>query len=247
MIAAIGRFDPSQVVDAAVSMSCGAKALHEYSSTSPSDATRGIRHYDGSGAVFLAEDNRLECVRSSLQIADDPETSKLRELQTSLMVIHVRSASVRTQTGISFVHPIERKLDNRQVYFFHNGYVPEAFQLLGRKRSRWDTEDLFEWLLPSLSDPLREGLQDRLSRLPPSTKAANFICAEGKSLMVCNWFPKTATAPRYYTMHSFESEHSSFFASETISEIAPIERWKPLGNGKIVERHLDQLTLQAGN
>lgn len=238
MIAAIGRFDPCQLVDAAVSMSCGTKAMHEYSSTSPSNPTCGIRHYDGWGAVYLADNNRLECVRSDLKFSADPLKSNLRQLQTSLLVIHVRSASVKTQIGMDFVHPIERTLNNRQLFFFHNGFVPDAFRLLGRKTSRWDTEDLFDWLLPSLSNPSREGLQDRLSRLPPSTKAANFIFAEGKGLMVCNWFPETATAPRYYTMHSFESEHSSFFASESISEIAPIERWKPLGNGKIIERRV---------
>jgi predicted glutamine amidotransferase len=238
MIAAIGRFEPRQLVDAAVSMSCGAKALHEYASTSPSDPTCGIRHYDGWGAVFLTEDNRLECIRSSLQIADDPATSKLRELQTPLMVVHVRSASVKTQMGIDFVHPIERTLNQRRLFFFHNGFVPEAFQLLGRKSSRWDTEDLFDWLLPSLSDPSREGLPDRLSQLPPSSTAANFIFVEGQSLAVCNWFGETSRAPGYYTMHSFEGEHASFFASECISEIAPSERWKPLGNRKIVERHL---------
>jgi predicted glutamine amidotransferase len=247
MIAAIGRFDPHQVVAAAVSMSCGAKALHEYSSTSPSDATRGIRHYDGWGAVFLAENNRLECVRSSLQIAADPETAKLRGVQTSLMVIHVRSASVRTQTGISFVHPVERKLDNRQLFFFHNGYVPGAFQLLGRTTSHWDTDELFDWLLPSLSNPRREGLAGRLSQLPPSTTAANFFFVEGHGITVSNWFAKTATAPNYYTMHAFETEGVSIFASEAIPEIAPIDRWKPLGNGKIVERRLEESTMRADN
>ncbi|HLZ17299.1 MAG TPA: hypothetical protein VKQ08_09670 [Cyclobacteriaceae bacterium] len=234
MIAAFGKIPIDKIIDGAISLSQGLNATHEYSKCCPEDTSEGIRHNDGWGAVYLNRNRDLSCVKSGMRIDKDTKVTGLKRLETSAFVIHVRKASVKWNTGIEFVHPIESQVNDRPAYFFHNGFAPDIFRLLGRRRSVWDSEELYEWLAPSFSAQAKPPLEHRLNQLPSSTTSANFIFIQMERLVVCNWFSNQCMSPQYYTMRLLKTEDQTIIASDWISEIAPLEDWHPIPNKTIL-------------
>jgi predicted glutamine amidotransferase len=226
MIAAIGRFDAASIVNAAVAMSQGRTASHEYS---------GRRHFDGWGAVYLDAQNRLGCVRDEAPISSDRACSRLNDADGRLLVIHARAASVKSKTGIDYVHPIEGCIAGHSAYFFHNGYAPDVFRELGYKNSSWDTKELFEWLASAFEAEDRQAaLREQLEKLPASTTSANFMLVEPTRLTVCNWFTESSPSPKYFTMHLARTEEALIIASDPIIELAPAAQWEAFKNRTIM-------------
>jgi predicted glutamine amidotransferase len=226
MIAAVGKFDAASIASAAVAMSQGRTASHEYPSR---------RHFDGWGAVYLDAHNRLGCVRDEAPISNDRACSRLNDAVGRLLVVHARAASVKSKTGIDYVHPLEGRIAAHSAYFFHNGYVPELFRELGYKSSSWDTKELFEWLAPAFEAEDRQAaLREQLENLPASTTSANFMLVEPTRLTVCNWFTESIPSPKYFTMHLARTGEALIIASDPIIELAPAARWEAVDNHTIM-------------
>lgn len=226
MIAAVGRFDAASIANAAVAMSQGRTANHEYPAR---------RHFDGWGAVRLDAQGRLGCVRDEAPISRDRADSRLAGAQGRLLVIHTRAASVKSKIGIDYVHPVQGAIAGHTAYFFHNGYAPDVFRLLNYERSFWDSRELFEWLVPAFEAGDRETvLHERLEGLPASTTSANFMLVEPTRLTVCNWFAGSSPSPQYFTMHLARTGDALIIASDPIIELAPASRWEAVKNRTIM-------------
>lgn len=226
MIAAVGRFDAASIADAAVAMSQGRTAAHEFPQR---------RHLDGWGAVYLDARNRLGCVRDEAPIANDRAHARLNKARGRLLVVHARAASVKSKTGLDYVHPVEGAVTGRTAYFFHNGYAPDIFRELGSESSFWDSRELFEWLVPAFEAADRQtALNEQLKKLPANTTSANFMLVEPTGLTVCNWFAESSPSPQYFTMHLARSEETLIIASDPIIELAPATRWEAAGNRTIM-------------
>jgi glutamine amidotransferase len=226
MIVAVGKFDAASIVNAAVAMSQGRTADHEYPDR---------RHFDGWGAVYLDVQGRLECIRDEAPISGDRAGSRLNEADGRLLVIHTRAASIKSKTGIGYVHPVQGVIAGHTAYFFHNGYAPDIFRELGYKSSSWDTRELFEWLVPALEAGDREAaVRERLEHLPASTTAVNFMLVEPARLTVCNWFMEPNPSPRYYTMHLASTAEALIVASDPVIDLAPAAQWEAVKNRTIM-------------
>ena len=229
MFAAIGRIKSDAFVEAAISLSNGVGACHEYAQSCPRNKNAGMTHHDGWGAVYRNQD-RWECLRGALPIGEDWQTGQLRGISTGALVIHVRNASIQNKTGIGFVHPVRRDFEGGPGYFFHNGFAPDAYSLLNRTTSQWDSEELCDWLMPALWMNDIEAVKKRLSKLPSSTTAANFIFVTPDSMVICNWFSEPHPQPKYFTMWYSNSEQGRIFASEPLPQICPFDQWTPMEN-----------------
>jgi predicted glutamine amidotransferase len=226
MIAAAGRFDEASIVNAAVAMSQGRTAAHEFPNR---------RHFDGWGAVYLDAHDRLGCVRDEAPILNDRAHSRLTDAQGRLLVIHARAASIKSKTGIDYVHPVQGGIAGQTAYFFHNGYAPDIFRWLGYERSFWDSRELFEWLVPAFEAGDRQAaLHEHLENLPISTTSANFMLVEPTRLTICNWFTESSPSPKYFTMHLARTEEALIIASDPILELAPATHWEAVKNRTIM-------------
>ncbi|MBV9998622.1 MAG: hypothetical protein JO015_05855 [Verrucomicrobia bacterium] len=226
MIAAVGRFDAASIADAAVAMSQGRTAAHEFPDR---------RHFDGWGAVYLDAQDRLGCIRDEAPISTNRADPRLTAARGRLLAVHTRAASVKSKTGISYVHPVEGAVAGRTAYFFHNGYAPDIFRELGYESSLWDSRELFEWLIPAFEAADRQtALNEQLKKLPANTTSANFMLVEPTGLTVCNWFAEPSPSPKYFTMHLTRSEETLFIASDPVIELAQATRWEAVGNRTIM-------------
>lgn len=234
MICAVGAVIGVNLIEAAISMSRGVTASHEYSKRDPSDTVSGLRHNDGWGVLYL-EDGHYRCLRSELPITDDSQVLPLNLVNTTTMVVHVRNASLKSQKGTPYIHPIEKSTRQQPVYFFHTGFAPDVYRLLGRKSSFWDSQELCEWLIKGFeTEEWETTLEQRLDELPITTTAANFILAIPDKLIVCNWFPANSPTPHYYTMHLYQDDKITVVSSEPIPQIAPIGAWHSIKNRTIM-------------
>lgn len=237
MIAAVGKFDAGAIANAAVAMSQGRTAAHEFPAR---------RHFDGWGAVYLDAQDRLACVRDAAPISGDRLRPRLNKVDGRLLVVHARAASVKSKTGIDYVHPVQGRLGRHDAYFFHNGYAPDVFRQLGYENSFWDSRELFAWLIPAFEAGDRQAaLRERLESLPTSTTSANFMLVEPNGLTICNWFTEPSPSPRYYTMHLARTEGALIIASDPILELAPAAPWEPINNRTIMAFCLQET--QVGN
>jgi predicted glutamine amidotransferase len=226
MIAAVGRFDSGSIASAAIAMSQGRTATHEFPAR---------RHFDGWGAVYLDAQNQLGCIRDEAPISYERVHSRLNEADGRLLVVHARAASVKAKIGIDYVHPVQGSIAEHSAYFFHNGYAPDIFRLLGYQSSSWDSRELFEWLAPAFAAGDREpALRQRLDNLPVSTTSANFMLVEPARLTVCNWFAESSPSPMYFTMHLARTEEAIFISSDPIIELAPGTEWQAIKNRTIM-------------
>jgi predicted glutamine amidotransferase len=247
MLMAVGNVDCGEFVDSAILMSHGVGACHEYGRLAfhrrvgEQEFNGGkLHHYDGWGAIYLAGDGKFHCIRSVKPIAEDEQARSLSRIATSALVIHVRNASIDTKKGIKYVHPIVKSIRGRDLYFFHNGFAPDVFRLLGRSDSYWDSLELFDWLISgatiggATNEDWEGALRDRLDQLPSSTTAANFILAETGRITVCNWFPRSSPTPDYYTMHCYKDEALQAVSSEAVCRIGPIRAWRSIANNSVL-------------
>ncbi len=203
MILSIGRFNVGKLIEAATTMSYGNNYEHEYSGKL-NNGEALVKHNDGWGMVYLKENGKFFSYHCKLSIQKDPKVNQFRKINSNCIIIHVRNASIKSKKGIAFTHPIEKHIPRLNIFFFHNGYAPNIFKLLNKPNSKWDSLDLFEWLIHNINiDHIKSSLACKLKKLPSSTTAANFILVWNKKVIICNWFPKNTRTPEYYTMHGF--------------------------------------------
>ena len=119
LILASGQLAVADIAAAALDMSCGRTADHD----NPTKA-----HVHGWGAVWREPGHGLRAHTDVRSLADSLHESPLPETKTDFLAIHVRNATLQSQRGPQFTHPLTR---DDGWYFMHNGYLPTAYQRLG--------------------------------------------------------------------------------------------------------------------
>jgi predicted glutamine amidotransferase len=151
------------------------------------------------------------------------------------LVIHARAASVKSKTGLDYVHPVQGSVEGHAAYFFHNGYAPDIFRLLKCESSFWDSRELFEWLVPAFEAGDRQAaLRGQLENLPLNTTSANFMLVEPTGLTICNWFTEPSPSPKYFTMHLARTEEAVIISSDPITDLVPATEWEAVKNRTIM-------------
>lgn len=228
MILALGKFSSRSVLNAAIAMGEGILADHD-------NPLR--RHPNGWGAVWKdsSSPSGLSVYRDTRPIGESLETARIGEIETNFLAVHARHATLSRNQGIEYTHPVTREGTAVPWYLLHNGFLPTIYRYLGRDRSRFDSGEYFDFLVPSegarLSDP--EGILAKLEALEPGGNSANAIVINPRRAYVIHWFPENTPYPEYFTMRRAETEKAVFIASESIPFLA--DRWLPLTRGRVLE------------
>jgi predicted glutamine amidotransferase len=239
MIAAVGKVNTKTILTAAREMSLGGCAVHEYGGLNPHRLEPVMQHLDGWGLLYR-QDNQLRCIRSARPIGEDALSHSIT-VNTDLAIVHVRNASDRRKIGIDYTHPIARTVDGSPIYFFHNGYAPDVYSQLGRSKSEWDTLELFDLLIDGFESPDWAGsVLDKMSTLPKSTTAANFMLVSSDTLYICNWYPLSSQTRDYYTLYTCSYDGSLLVSSEPILSVARLDQWSAMPNQSILVVDVNQ-------
>lgn len=220
LILATGEFSSARILDAAIAMSCGRTAEHD----GPTQV-----HLDGWGAVWRDGD-RLAIHRDARPIEDGAADSPVGALATRFLAVHVRYATPEAGRGPAFVHPVGHEAARRW-YLLHNGSLPTLHRALGKPSSVFDTAEYLEYLMRDAGDAAEvdvDALRAKLAAIPAGGTSANaFLIGEDRAYVI-HWTPVDSAFPRYFTMHRFDGERCSIFASEVVEALAPRARWRPL-------------------
>jgi predicted glutamine amidotransferase len=224
-VAAVGRWQISEVLRAALHMSCGHTASHERAE---------FVHRDGWGMILGDASGKRSVSRRESPLRDG-DLRSWAGLTASLVAVHVRHASRSEQVGLAYVHPLAKRVAGENYYFLHQGYAPDVYRLLGRRQAHWDSMDLFDWLLPAVRARRRaNALLGRLELLPNSTTAANFVMVGGCEVIVGHWFPAESSYPRYNQLHWCVAD-GVVVASDILESLRPREEWRLVPRAAILE------------
>lgn len=162
--------------------------------------------------------------------------SALSRLSTDLLAIHVRHATLPANQGLHFTHPLHRDGDVGPWYFMHNGFLPTVHQLLGQDRSRFDSAEYFDYVIPPGATALNsDETLSRLNDISPGGSSGNAIAITSERAYVIHWSPSDTPYRRYFTMHKLTGPDFIVIASEIIPSLAATEHWEPLTPQHIVE------------
>ncbi|WP_437913553.1 class II glutamine amidotransferase [Sorangium sp. So ce302] len=232
LILAKGRFSSSAILDAAIMMSSGQTADHE----GPTQ-----QHPNGWGAVWRDPGGGLSIHRDPRRINDTADESPLRGVETDLLAVHVRHATLARNQGLQCTHPLARPGAKGPWYLLHNGFLPTVHQRLGKERSEFDSAEYLEYLVPENAHTLDiDAALSKLRAIPPGGTSANAILMNAEWAYVIHWTPQEVPYRRYFSMHQLALEDCTIYASEIIPALAPRERWAPLP-----QRHIVPIKLNA--
>ena len=231
MIMATGLFDTPDIVAAAAAMSVGETADHDNKTTA---------HTHGWGAVWRNDAGELSVFRDARPFAESVHESGIATTSTDFLAIHVRNATLPSQRGIEFTHPLSRPDDDW--YFMHNGYLPAAHQRLGLPRSEFDTLEYFDCLLPPGTTKLAEAeVLDVLRSIDAKATSGNAIAVGPDRAYLVHWSPPDTPTPRFFAMHELVESGMRIVSSEVIPGLAPRNRWTTLAPDCLVEILFDDL------
>jgi glutamine amidotransferase len=229
LILARGRVPVPSVVAAALAMSTGLTADHE----------GPIRcHPNGWGAVWRTPDSPtgLRAHRDCRSMASSVAEAPLAGLETDLLAVHVRHATLPHNHGLEFTHPLHRADGPVPWYFMHNGFLPTVHRALGLPASTFDSLEYFDYVVARDSDRLDPAATiARLRALRPGGSSGNAFAINGERSHVIHWSPEQTPYPRYFTMHRLELPDLTVFSSEIIPRLAPRVRWDPLPPGTVLD------------
>jgi hypothetical protein len=224
MIFARGRFDVAAITAAAVAMSCGETAEHD-------NATTVHRH--GWGAIWRDIDTgRLRTHRDVRPAVETIDDSPLRDVDTDLLAIHVRNATLPHTRGIRFTHPLRRA--GEDWHFMHNGYLPTVHRLLGKADAGFDTAEYFDYLVPPGTTRLDPDHTLRRLRAIPAGggSSGNAIVVHPSAAYVIHWSPPECRTPVFFQLHRHRGTDVEIVASEIVPRLAP--DWQPLPPSTVV-------------
>ncbi|MET9232355.1 class II glutamine amidotransferase [Lentzea sp. NPDC003310] len=234
MIMATGAFDPQAVVAAAAAMSCGETADHD---------NKTKAHAHGWGAVWRTASGELATFRDTRPFAESAHESGILEA-ADFLAIHVRNATLPSQRGLEFTHPLSRPGDDW--YFMHNGYLPAAHRHLGLERSEFDTREYFDCLLPPGTLKLAEAeALDVLRSIGAKATSGNAIAVRPDRAYLVHWSPPDTPTPLFFAMHELVEPGTRIVSSEVVADLAPKHRWTPLAPDCLVEILFDDLGAQS--
>jgi hypothetical protein len=226
LIFAFGSFAVTDIVSAAIAMSCGESANHD-------NATRV--HADGWGAVWRdARNGTLRWHRDARSARDTMAGSPLASASTDMLAIHVRNATLPENRGIQFNHPLVR--DGEDWHFMHNGYMPAVYRKLGMSISVFDTAEYFDYLVPRGTERLDPAqILQRLRAVPTDgCSSGNAIAVHPYEAHVIHWSPAECATPVFFQLHHLCLPGAEVVASEIVPQLAPATQWRPVPAGTVL-------------
>ena len=222
LILASGDFAVADIAAAAVDMSCGRTADHD----NPTKV-----HAHGWGAVWREPGHGLRAHTDARPLADSLPGSPLPAVKTDFLAIHTRNASLESQRGLPFTHPLTR---DDGWYFMHNGYLPTAYQGLGLPASEFDSREYFDYLVPRDADGLDPvAALGRLDSLPPGGNSGNAIAVHPAGAYLVHWSAPGVATPVFFAMRRLRLPGLEIISSEVVPGLAPAEDWEPLPAGTV--------------
>ncbi|MEW5897192.1 MAG: class II glutamine amidotransferase [Nanoarchaeota archaeon] len=146
MLIAAGEIDVNTILQGAILMAKDKNNLHEL------NKEKGLgswTHGDGWGIAYLDEKDRWQLKKSTKAIYNDPAAKELKNMNTNILTLHMRKASVG-RISYENTHPFtafEKNLGT--VIFCHNGSIKEeiSFDPEYKPAGETDSEKLFYSLL----------------------------------------------------------------------------------------------------
>ncbi|MFI1062857.1 class II glutamine amidotransferase [Streptomyces spororaveus] len=222
LILASGDFAVADITAAALDMSCGRTADHD----NPTKV-----HAHGWGAVWREPGQGLRAHTDVRPFADSLHASPLPDTKTDFLAVHTRNASLESQRGLGFTHPLTR---DDGWYFMHNGYLPTAYQGLGLPASEFDSREYFDYLVPYGADGLDAAQAlAKLDALPPGGNSGNAIAVHPGAAYLVHWSAPGVATPVFFAMQRLSLPGLEVIASEVVPGLAPAGQWEPLPAGTV--------------
>jgi predicted glutamine amidotransferase len=187
-------------------------------------------HRDGLGMAYKNVRGQIELFKAGQEELPQLETegfSKIRGLQTTLLLAHARQASkaYRQMTETAQAQP----LSSDGLYLTHNGTIHDVAKLGTLEGT--DSQKLLHWLAqnwqPRNSSGLKDALQ-KLLKLIQDYTAINLLITDGSHLYAFCCYRREA---EYYTLHYNLDENLVTVASEPLDD----EPWQQLGSGVLLQ------------
>ncbi|QKJ85014.1 hypothetical protein PMPD1_0024 [Paramixta manurensis] len=227
MIMAHGDFSVAEVIEAARAMSCGETAQHE-----------GLikQHPNGWGCLWL-DNGQIRTLHGTGRFADALPELNIKALQTRLLAIHVRHATLSKNSGIQFSHPLLRQSGGTQWYMMHNGFLPTIYQNLGLPASQFDSAEYLEYVVDGVtpSDFTQRYLQEKMANVAPGGSAGNAFFFTDQQAWAWQWHPDDTPYPHYFTLHCCQNTRSTIIASEQIPALGAAAHWHRMSNHQLHE------------
>lgn len=235
MLIAVGNVDVNSLIDSAVLIAKDLNSRHELNRK---QGQGSWKHGDGWGIAYLDAKGEWVIKKSIKAIYDDPTIDQARNIQTNLLLLHIRR-KIGSETSVHNTHPFIIKDRKTKVYVFcHNGFIDEEihydqrFQPLGET----DSEKLFYSILTDLKrSNIMKAIKKNFNRYN-NLKGTNIILSTKDSTFVAmrkNKFPK------YYQMCLGRTKDMIVVSSEQFDKEQPNNSpgiyWEPLNHGEIIK------------
>jgi predicted glutamine amidotransferase len=125
MIAAVGRFEPAAVRRGFLTMTSNENPAHDHEHRAEGIA---FQHVDGWGAAWV-EGTALRVLRRTVSALSDDVAERIDPLETGLLVLHARKASVAGSVALENTHPFPVSFGGHEWAFCHNGVARDLERL----------------------------------------------------------------------------------------------------------------------
>lgn len=228
MILAMGSFSSPNIFNACIQMSQGFTANHNGQ----------IKiHANGWGALWKDPiNNNLTTQRSTEALTFNSKINALNNDKVTFLAVHARHATVPSNQGIEYSHPIELTKNQRHWYMMHNGFMPTVALELGMPLSKFDSIEYLQFLLANNENNFdARQVTEALDRLQQGNSSGNIFLINDSKAYIYQWYPKSTQFESYFTLNVFESDNQFIVTSEIIPDIAPASQWRSMKRGEAIE------------
>ncbi len=231
MIAAVGRFDVSALMDGLLEMSLNRNSAYDHELRSKGSA---LLHDCGWGAAHRSG-GVLTRVRSAAPCFEDRSFGELAGLETDVLILHARRTKERDTICVENSHPFLAEYRGHEWAFCHNGEVKDTSQLTHDPKlvpeGSIDSEPYFFHVLTKLDpDDLTASVQRTVAGLDGFTALNCFLMRAGSIVVAARRDPATPR-PRYYTLWRVRGGGFDIVSSEIIAGVDG--EWEPLEDGSV--------------
>jgi predicted glutamine amidotransferase len=191
-------------------------------------------HPHGWGIIFQ-EKRQLKIFKSILPCFEDPSLRDFESLNSPLVVLHARRASIG-EVVLKNVHPFSHEVNGETAAFCHNGTI---YQSLPTKpefqpQGATDSELFFGYLLAQMiPNALPESLLCATNAIQDYSSLNSVFCQPNR-VLVLNKFSRN---PLYYTMKMARQNGTTLVSSEVLPTL-PDWPWQKLTNGALLDFQL---------
>lgn len=227
MILAQGDFSVAAVLDAARAMSCGETAQHD----------GPIKQHPNGWGCLWREKGEIRTLHGVGAFADALPEMDISRIRSRFLAVHVRHATLSSNLGPAFSHPLRHASGGRQWYLMHNGFLPTIYSHLGLAASRFDSSEYLEYIVDRITpaDISQRYLQEKMAQLAPGGSSGNAFFITGERAWAWQWHPDDTPFPRYFTLHSYQDANTQYISSEMIPELATATDWRQMRNHELHE------------